>query len=97
MKYLIILITMFFIISCYEDDNVEYVNPLTIDQCESDDDCDGDRVKPDCNYVLDENNNTERFECTPDDCFGWTGKTGMEIGYSYYTDLDDNCYKKILE
>lgn len=97
MKYLIILITVFFIFSCYDEEDTYISNPLLVNQCETNDDCKEDRVKPECNYVLDENNDTERFECTPYDCFGWTGKTGVDIGYSYYTDLEDNCYKKILE
>ena len=97
MRYLIILITMFFVISCYEDDVAIKVNPLLINQCETDDDCNSDRVKPECNYVLDQDNDTARLECTPDDCFGWTGKTGIDKTTSYHKDLDENCYKKILE
>jgi hypothetical protein len=96
MKYLIILISIFLISSCYEEGETVTVNPLLVNQCETDNDCQGE-IKPSCWEVTDLDNNTTRLECAPEDCFGWTGKTGIDLTTSYHKDLERNCYKKILE
>ena len=96
MKYLIIMLSIFLMFSCYEEE-VDASNPLLVNQCQIDDDCQ-ERVKPECQEVFDNDNETKRFECVPHDCFGWTGTTGdgnPTIGY--YKDLEKNCYKYILE
>jgi len=97
MKYLLILISVFLMFGCYEEEQVT-TNQLLVNQCDDNSDC-IDNDFPLCVLTNDLDNKTERYECVPYNCFGWGGGAtgdGNPI-VSYSRDLQGNCSKHIID